>query len=345
MKFSLFVHMERIDATQNHAELYEEFLELCRLADEGGMCAIWTGEHHAMDFTIAPNPFLSLVDLARRTKNVRLGTGTVIAPFWHPIKLAGEAAMADIITGGRLDIGIARGAYSYEYERLRPGMDAWEAGQRMREVVPTLRKLWAGDYAHEGEFFQFPSTTSAPKPLQEGGPPLWIAARDPNSHEFAVAEGCHVQVTPLWLGDQEIESLMQRFKDACEKVKPPKRPKIMLLQHGFIGETEAELDEATRLLHRFYCYFGAWFKNEKPVRQGLIEALTQEEMDSNPMYSREGIRENLLIATADQAIERLKRFEALGYDEYSLWIDSAMPFEMKKASLERFIADVMPAFS
>ena len=96
MDFSLFAHMERLDAKQDHETLYENFLELCRMADEGGMRAIWTGEHHGMEFTIAPNPFLSLVDISHHTKNVRLGTGTVIAPFWHPIKLAGEAAAADL---------------------------------------------------------------------------------------------------------------------------------------------------------------------------------------------------------------------------------------------------------
>ena len=134
------------------------------------MHAIWTGEHHGMDFTIAPNPFINIADLARRTKNVRLGTGTVVAPFWHPIKLAGEAAMTDIITGGRLDIGIARGAYSFEYQRLSPGLDAWGAGQRMREMIPALKGLWAGDYAHQGEFWSFPSTTSAPKPRAAAAP-------------------------------------------------------------------------------------------------------------------------------------------------------------------------------
>ena len=73
MKFSLFVHMERVSADEPQQRLYEEMLELCQIADENGMHAIWTGEHHGMDFTIAPNPFLNLVDLARRTKNVRLG--------------------------------------------------------------------------------------------------------------------------------------------------------------------------------------------------------------------------------------------------------------------------------
>jgi alkanesulfonate monooxygenase SsuD/methylene tetrahydromethanopterin reductase-like flavin-dependent oxidoreductase (luciferase family) len=112
MKFSLFVHMERLNAQQNHKDLYDEFIDLCVMADQGGFDAIWTGEHHGMDFTIAPNPFINIADLARRTKNVRLGTGTVIAPFWHPIKLAGEAAMTDIISGGRLDVGHARSSLS-----------------------------------------------------------------------------------------------------------------------------------------------------------------------------------------------------------------------------------------
>ncbi|MGO8536005.1 LLM class flavin-dependent oxidoreductase, partial [Rhizobium ruizarguesonis] len=64
-----------------------------------------------------------------------------LAPFWHPIKLAGEAAMADIICDGRLDIGIARGAYSFEYESLLPGLDAWGAGQRMRELIPAVKGI------------------------------------------------------------------------------------------------------------------------------------------------------------------------------------------------------------
>lgn len=344
MKFSLFVHMERLDASQSHAQLYEEFIQLCEIADRGGMHAIWTGEHHAMDFTIAPNPFINLADLARRTKNVRLGTGTVIAPFWHPIKLAGEAAMTDIISDGRLDVGIARGAYGFEYERLLPGLDAWGAGQRMRELIPAVKGIWAGDYAHQGEFWQFPSTTSAPKPVQQPHPPIWVAARDPNSHEFAVANGCNVQVTPLWNGDPEIEALMGRFNTACEKAPDQARPKILLLLHTYVGSDASDVDQATREVSVYYNYFSAWFKNEKPIRQGLIERLTEEEMAANGMLSPDVMRKNLPIGTAEEVISRLKAYEALGYDEYSMWIDTGMSFERKKASLERFIADVMPAF-
>ncbi|WP_066457219.1 LLM class flavin-dependent oxidoreductase [Castellaniella caeni] len=344
MKLSLFVHMERLDAHQTDQELYEEFIALCQIADRGGMHAVWTGEHHAMGFTIAPNPFINLADLARRTEHVRLGTGTVVAPFWHPIKLAGEAAMTDIVTDGRLEIGIARGAYNFEYERLMPGLDAWTAGQRMRELIPAVQKLWAGDYAHDGEFWKFPKTTSAPKPLQQPHPPLWIAARDPNSHEFAVANGCNVQCTPLWNGDPEIDSLMQRFNDACQKHPQVERPKIMLLQHTYVGSDAADIEQAAHELSVYYNYFFAWFKNERPISQALIQRLTPEELAANATLSPEVMRSNLPVGTAQDVIGRLKHYEALGYDEYAVWIDSGMSFERKKASLERFIRDVMPAF-
>jgi alkanesulfonate monooxygenase SsuD/methylene tetrahydromethanopterin reductase-like flavin-dependent oxidoreductase (luciferase family) len=296
-----------------------------------------------MEFTISPNPFLPLVDLAHHTKNVRLGTGTVIAPFWHPIKLAGEAAAADQITKGRIELGIARGAYSYEYERLMPGMDAWEAGQRMREIVPLLPKIWEGDCTHEGEFFSFPSATSAPKPLQQDGPPIWIAARDPNSHEFGVHNGFNIQVTPLWQGMEEIETLMGRFNDACETHTGP-RPKIMLLHHTYVGKDTDDVAQGVSELQSYYNYFGAWFLNKRPVQQGLIKPLTEEEIQANQMITAEGIARDLTIGTAQQVIDKLKRFEDLGYDEFSFWIDSGMTNARKRDSLSRFIDDVMPAF-
>lgn len=345
MKFSLFLHMERLDESQSYEQLHHDFIELAKMADQGGMHAIWTGEHHGMDFTIAPNPFLNLIDLSHHTKNVRLGTGTVIAPFWHPIKLAGEAAMTDIITGGRLDLGIARGAYNFEYERLMPGMDAMEAGGRMRELVPAVQKLWKGDYAHDGKFTQFPSTTSAPKPLQAGGVPMWIAARDPHSHKFAVEHGCNVQVTPLWQGMTEIQNLMTAFNNAKAEHGEGKNPKIMLLQHAYVGSDTDDVATAAKCISRFYCYFGAWFKNERPIRQGLLEPLSEEEMAAIDMYAPEKMLENMPIGTPDQVIEKLKVYEDLGYDEFAFWIDSSMSFEQKRDSLRRFIDDVMPAFA
>ncbi len=343
MKFSLFVHLESGEEASDHAVLHREFIDLCRVAEEGGMHAIWTGEHHGMDFTISPNPFLTIADLAHHTRSIRLGTGTIIAPFWHPIRLAGEAAAADLITGGRLDLGIARGAYNFEYERLMPGMDAFEAGARLREIAPLLRRLWQGDCAHEGEFFRFPATTAMPRPVQKDGPPIWIAARDPDSHLFALKNGFNVQVTPLWQGIEEITILMERFENALAE-SAVARPKIMLLHHVYVGADEEDVERAAKELGRFYCYFGAWFANKRPVHRGRIAPLTQEEIEGNERMSPAAMRRDLTMGMAREVIDRIKRFEDMGFDEFSFWIDSGMSAERKRASLMRFIDQVMPAF-
>ena len=119
----------------------------------------------------------------------------------------------------------------------------------------------------------------------------------------------------------------------------------MLLNHTYIAADAADAQLAAEEINRFYCYFGAWFKNERPVSQGLIARLSDEEVSAHPFYSPEAMLRDNVIATPEDAIERIKGYEDLGYDEYAFWIDSGMSFERKKASLERFIKDVMPAFA
>lgn len=253
--------------------------------------------------------------------------------------------MADIIMDGRLDLGIARGAYTFEYDRMSPGLDAWTAGQKMRELIPAIKGLWAGDYEHNGEHWQFPKTTSAPKPVQQPYPPIWVAARDPNSHDFAVANGCNVQVTPLHLGDEEVVSLMERFNAACAAHPEIPRPKIMVLRHTYVADSEADADLGAEELNLFYNYFGAWFLNKRPISQGLIQTLTPEEVAAHPFYSAAAMRKNNIVGQPAEVIARIKSYEDMGYDEFSLWIDSGMSFARKKASLTRFVQDVMPAFA
>ncbi|MEL6284562.1 MAG: LLM class flavin-dependent oxidoreductase, partial [Pseudomonadota bacterium] len=165
------------------------------------------------------------------------------------------------------------------------------------ETAPLLRPLWEGDCAHEGAFFQFPATTAAPKPKQEGGPPIWIAARDPNSFEFAVQNGFHVQVTPLWQGMEEVETLAARFDAACAEYAGP-RPKCMLLHHSYVGSDTDDVDMAAQEFSRFYNYFGAWFQNKRPVRQGLIEEISDTDMAGNAKMSPANMRRDLTMGTA-----------------------------------------------
>lgn len=344
MKFSLFAHIERYDDSVSHKQLLDELTEFTLMAEAGGMETIWIGEHHGMEYTVAPNPFINLAYLAAKTTTIRLGTGNVIAPFWHPIRLAGEAALCDLASNGRVDLGIARGAYMFEYERLMPGLDAMEAGLRMRELVPAVQQLLIGNYTHDGEYWQFPETTAVPRAIQNPIP-IWIAARDPHTHDFAVASGCNVQVTPLANGDEEVKNLMDKFNTACEAHPEVPRPKLMLLMHTYVAKTEEELMKGAAGLQKFFLYFGKWFKAEAPIKDGFIEPITQAEVDAQPNLAPEIMRKNCLVGTPDEVIARLKSYEEMGYTQFSIWLDSAMSYEQKRDSLKLFIDEVMPAFA
>src|SRR5690606_7963391 len=146
------------------------------------------------------------------------------------------------------------------------------------------------------------------------------------SHEFAVANGCNVQCTPLASGEAEIASLMERFEAACAKAPGVPRPKIMLLLHTYVGSDQADIDQAAKELSVYYNYFFAWFKNQRPISQGLIQRLSEQELAENPNLAPEMMKSNMPVGTPDEVIRRLKVYEDLGYNEYSLWIDSGMSF-------------------
>lgn len=346
MRFSLFVHMERWDDSVSHEQLFADLTELALLAEQGGFETIWIGEHHAMEFTISPSPMPQLAYLAAKTSTIRLGAGTIIAPFWNPIRVAGECALLDVISGGRMEVGLARGAYQFEFDRLAGGMPGQQGGAHLREMVPAVRKLWQGDYAHDGEIWQFPASTSMPRPVQQPTPPMWIAARDPDTHDFAVANGCNVMVTPLMKDDTEVEDLVRKFETAVGNHPEVERPEIMVLRHTYVHD-ESDPDgwrPAAEGVNRYYRTFDAWFGNKTAPRDGFLEPSPVSKFAERPEFEPEALRKSAMIGTPTEVVDRLREYERLGVDEFSFWTDNSLTHEQKRKSLQLFINEVVPAF-
>src|SRR5205823_3862447 len=207
MNFAIAINMERKDPSQSLEQVAEQTLELVKLADEGGFEVAWALEHHGHEYILGPNPLLQLTHWAAHTQRIRLGTAVIVAPYWHPLRLAGEIGMADLLTAGRLEIGIARGAFQYEFDRMLGGMPQEQGGEHLREIVPVIKRLWAGDYEHHGKHWSFPAATATPKPLQQPHPPLWVAARDPNTFDWAIRNDLNVMTTAHRLPFPEVENL------------------------------------------------------------------------------------------------------------------------------------------
>ena len=343
MKFQLAVNLERIDDSVDMREVAKHTLDMVQMAEDGGFNIVWAAEHHALEMTIAPNPFQILTRWAKETNNLRLGTAVVNAEYWHPINLAGEAAFLDLISGGRLEFGIGSGAYQREFDRMHPGLKQTEGWRYMQEMLPVVRALWQGDVAHNGEFWQFPSATSCPKPLQSEVP-VWVAARSPITYDYALREKCHVMCWPLTRGFEEAELYKKLLDEAVEKADNGFRPTFAMMRHAAVYDNQADKDEAIRAIQTVLGQFENLFRNMDDVHNGFPKKIPLDELQGREQFQPDMLEENLLFGSPDTVIQKLKRYEALGVDEFIYYASMGMDMAAQKRSMKLFCDEVIPAF-
>jgi len=345
MKFSIAVNMERSEPAQDMREAAANALELVQIAEEGGFEIAWAAEHHGIELTIAPNPFQILLHWGARTNRIRLGTAVVVAPYWHPLRLAGEAALCDLFTDGRLELGIARGAFQYEFDRMAGGMRGEEGVGYMKELVPALKALWAGDYEHNGTYWSFPRATSVPKPLQRPHPPIWIAVRDPGSFDWAFKQGANIMTTPLQRPNSEITVLGDRFNQTAANNPGVARPVFMMMRRACVYDRPEDIAVPVAASIGFARRFENLFLNAGGVENGFPLPVAEEVITGRAGYSTEALGENLLFGTSDEVIEKLKLYQSAGVDQFCYNPVAGIDHRMARRSLELFIERVMPRFA
>ena len=345
MKFQIAINLERMDDVIDMRDVARHTLEMVQMADEAGFTIAWAAEHHALEMTIAPNPFQILTWWAMHTERIRLGTAVAVAAYWHPINLAGEAAMTDLLSNGRLEFGIGSGAYQREFDRMHPGLKQSDAYQYMHEMLPVLKALWAGDFEHKGKFWSFPTATSVPKPLQKPHPPIWVAARAPITFDYAVENGCNIMSWPLTRPFSEAEDYKGRLDEALAAHPDATRPTWALMRHTALYDDAAGRDAAIGAIQGVLGQFENLFRNLGDVRNGFPKRIPLEELAEREQYDPEMLEQNLMFGTPEVVIEKLRRYEALGVDEFIYYASMGLGQKEQKRSLELFCPEVMPAFA
>ncbi|MFQ5566034.1 MAG: LLM class flavin-dependent oxidoreductase [Paracoccaceae bacterium] len=345
MKFQLAINMERMTPDTDMREVERHTLEMVQMADAGGFDIAWAAEHHALEMTIAPNPFQILTWWAAHTSRIRLGTAVVVAPYWHPIDVAGEAALLDLFSGGRLEFGIGSGAYQREFDRMRPGLKQSEGWRYMQEMLPAVKALWAGDYAHEGEFWSFPAATSVPKPLQQPHPPIWVAARSPVTFDYAVKNGCSIISWPLTRPMAEVELYRDQLDAALAAAPGARRPQFAIMRHTALYDRKQDWEVPVRAAQRQLGQFETLFKNLGDVVDGFPKQVDLATLANRDEYNPRMLHDNLMFGTPDEVIAKLKSYQALGVDAFTYYASLGLGMAEQKRSLELFVDEVIPAFA
>ena len=344
MKFHLAINLERMDPADDMAAVQRHTLEMVQMADEAGFEIAWAAEHHAIEMTIGPSPFQLLAWWAAHTSRIRLGTAVAVAAYWHPIRLAGEAALLDLFSNGRLELGIGRGAYQREFDRIAPGLTPASASAALRELLPAVRGLWAGDYAHDGDRWSFPTSTSCPKPIQ-AVPPIWVAARDPDTYDWAIANGCDLMCWPLTRPFSELVSYVGRLEDSLAKApEGTARPRMSAMRYAAVFDNENDGYQFIRSVQRQSGQFENLFKELGTVDNGFAESVDLEALSHRDEYKSDMLRENLMFGTPDEVIAKLRGYDELGVD-FLYCASYGAPITDQKKSLKMFIDHVLPAFT
>jgi alkanesulfonate monooxygenase SsuD/methylene tetrahydromethanopterin reductase-like flavin-dependent oxidoreductase (luciferase family) len=170
MQFGIFDHMDRGGVPLG--EQYENRLRLIEAYERAGIRSYHVAEHHSTPLGMAPAPSVFLAAIAQRTRTLRFGPLVYQLPLHHPLRLMEEICMLDHLSGGRLELGVGRGAVSYEIEYY--GVDPKEAQARYMEAYQVLLKALAGGIlTFEGKFYSYRDVPLEIEPVQKPHPPLW----------------------------------------------------------------------------------------------------------------------------------------------------------------------------
>jgi alkanesulfonate monooxygenase SsuD/methylene tetrahydromethanopterin reductase-like flavin-dependent oxidoreductase (luciferase family) len=346
MKFGIQYFPVR-GAKDDPAAYFRESLDLAVEAERLGFSHARIVEHYFHRYGgYTPNPLLFLSALSQLTKSMTLVTGAVLPVFNNPLKLAGEIAMVDAMSNGRLEIGIARAFLPHEFRRF--GVSTDESQARFREGIEQLHLLLTQERAtHKGQFHSFENVQSLPRPTQKPRPKFYVAAtQSPETFEFAGREGHSLMAIPLGA----IKPLLEIYRKAWRDAGHPGNGNVMVAFHMLCQETDERAREIAR--EPFADYFDAlnecardWVDGEASKDYvGYKESMQKIKAVSMESQIESGGAWIGSPATIRQSIK--KCLDMIGpIEQASLQVNfGKVPFNDALSSLRLFSREVLPEF-
>src|SRR4051812_21633437 len=323
-------------------EVYARGIEQAQAAEELGYRNVWLGEHHFSTYGYISRPAQFASYLAAKTTKIRVGTAVIVVPLHHPLLIAEEIALLDILSGGRLDVGLGRGYQRYEFERFGLQLDA--GGQRWDEAIDILLKALGGEpFSYEGKMFKIPETTVYPQALQKPYPPMWITAQSEYSIDAAVRRGFDVLTGGFGVPVERLAEFGQIFNRVVAEAKPARAPRVGVQRAVYVTKDAADARAAAEEARWNMRVTLSLRNNYERVEAGKavsIPAKTEPTID-------ELIDRYLVIGTPDTVIRQIKRVQELvGITHFncSFWFGD-MTQKRVLRSMELFAKEVMPALA
>jgi alkanesulfonate monooxygenase SsuD/methylene tetrahydromethanopterin reductase-like flavin-dependent oxidoreductase (luciferase family) len=329
VKFGLWYDF-RNPQGQPWSALYGELLDQIEWADTAGFDSVWLSEHHVTDDGYMPSVFVMLAAIAGRTQNLRLGTAVCLAPLHHPIRLAEDVAVVDILSGGRVELGLAPGYRPFEFEVL--DVPRRQRGVRTDETVEILRLAWTGEsFSYSGRVFDLRDVVVQPVPQRGPALAIHIGGSSPAAALRAGRYGCN------FMPDVGTGTDLHRQYRAALDASGFDADTGTITMNGCVfvcEDPERGRAQVHQSLTYMYERYDAWERESDDTEVPAFEPIDIERLD-----------ELCIVGTPDEVIRRVAAIRnEFAPDRFIFWGRlPGMPIEDASRSLRLFVDEVMPA--
>ena len=279
MKFGLYASIANPPRGEHLERSIDEVIAEAQLAESVGFDSCFFGEHHQDKDGFLPSPLIVATAVAARTKSLRVGTSVILLPLHHPVHLAEDAITLDLVSKGRLVIGVGIGYQPSDFNAFSIPMD--ERLARFEESVEILRSCWTGEpFSFRGKHYALDDVRITPRPYQKNGPPLWIGASIPAAARRAgrIADG--FVGTPS-TGLENATSLATIYKEAAREAGRPAH--VVQMRDAWVARSRAEADAVygPHVMTAYKYYFDnrlAEFRSLPPGTPFTLESLAPDRL-------------------------------------------------------------------
>jgi probable F420-dependent oxidoreductase len=314
------------------SRLVDEMVVEAQQAEKYGFDSFFVTEHHQEPSGYLPSPLPLLAALATRTSTIRLGTGIAVLPLYHPIRMAEDCAVIDIISKGRLILGVGMGYQDVDFAAY--GLRVSERVSLFEEGVEIIKRAWTEEKLYfVGKRYTLTNISVTPKPVQKPRPPIWIAAVGDEAMKRAGRVGDALLADSFQL-PARLKPRVDLYRQTAES--RGNRAQVVLFREGFVAKTRDEAvrdyEAAVLSTHRYYWRHGSYYQDIKK----------EEDLD----LKRIGL-DRLILGSPKECVERVRAWHAeIGADYFLIRFKhpAGPPHAKVMEALKLFGEQVIPEF-
>lgn len=284
-------------SAQTEPDRYWEMIEQAVYAEELGLSSIWMADHQfRTEWSHSSAPDVTLGALSQRTSRIRLGIAVVVPPVQHPLHIAARTATVDVLSRGRMDLGVGRSGYPYQMAAF--GTDIQDATGMVDEALEIIPRAWTeGEFSYHGRHYQIPPREVHPKPVQQPHPPIWLGCSQEETFEKAgrLGLGCLAMAGG---GPEGLEKLVRTYREAIKNPNPVSKlvhNRVSTSTVAFCTETRSQAQERGAELID-------WYRHQQTLRNARV--WSEQDPSSVPADYKYHYERSAASSTATEAPRR-----------------------------------------